>query len=251
MKFYTCAKDSYSGSYKKFHMNSISFLQGGGQKSIENPIDGACGIEKTFVFNNRHSSLNINHQSFSHVDQVVPSTLMNSRNSSPDVVANTFCVHEKIDKIWFVVNGWLNITSNARFLLPLVQTKHLCYVRVEPGLHLNANAACENEAIVQCRCVTKARQTAFGCATNMFGKQPNTIIGSWYIKENSHTICLRRVDSLPWWMPNSVRKYHTLCLASHPYMLSAFAVRCNPDFTCSLTRSIRSCGQGLRLPLAD
>ncbi len=39
--------------------------------------------------------------------------------------------------------------------------------RVKPGLHLNMNAACENEAIVQCRCVTEARQTAFGCATNV------------------------------------------------------------------------------------
>ncbi len=37
------------------------------------------------------------------------------------------------------------------------------------GLHLNVNAnmACENEAIIQCRHVTEVRQTVFGCATNV------------------------------------------------------------------------------------
>ncbi len=34
-------------------------------------------------------------------------------------------------------------------------------------LHRNANAACENDANVQCRRVTEARQTAFGCVTNV------------------------------------------------------------------------------------
>ncbi len=31
----------------------------------------------------------------------------------------------------------------------------------------NTNAACENEAIVECRCVTESKQTAFDCATNI------------------------------------------------------------------------------------
>ncbi len=43
------------------------------------------------------------------------STLANSKNCSPDVVANTLCVCEKTDKIWFVANGWPNITRNARW----------------------------------------------------------------------------------------------------------------------------------------
>ncbi len=38
----------------------------------------------------------------------------------------------------------------------------------------NTNAACKNEAIGQCICVTEASQTALGCATN-FGEQPNAI----------------------------------------------------------------------------
>ncbi len=36
-----------------------------------------------------------------------------------------------------------------------------------PENEWNANAACENEAIVQRRRVTEARQTAFGCAKNV------------------------------------------------------------------------------------
>ncbi len=40
-----------------------------------------------------------------------------------------------------------------------------------PEREWNANALCENEAIVQCRCVTGARQIAFGCATNVRNSQ--------------------------------------------------------------------------------
>ncbi len=44
-----------------------------------------------------------------------PSALTNSKNCGPEVVANTLCVCEKTDKIWFSANGWLNITNNARW----------------------------------------------------------------------------------------------------------------------------------------
>ncbi len=42
---------------------------------------------------------------------------------------------------------------------------------IKLGLHpereQNANAAFENDVNVRCRCVTEARQTAFGCVTNI------------------------------------------------------------------------------------
>ncbi len=43
-----------------------------------------------------------------------PFTWTYSKNCSPDV-ANSLCVHKKTDKIWFVANGYPNITRNARW----------------------------------------------------------------------------------------------------------------------------------------
>ncbi len=43
------------------------------------------------------------------------STLENGKNCSLDIVANTLCVCEKTDKIWFVANGCRNIKCNARW----------------------------------------------------------------------------------------------------------------------------------------
>ncbi len=53
---------------------------------------------------------------------------------------------------------------NTRIVLLKYRTNRTV---VKPGLHLNANVVCENEAIVQCRCVTEARQTAFSYVTNV------------------------------------------------------------------------------------
>ncbi len=76
---------------------------------------------------------------------------------------------------------------------------------LKPRLHRNTDAACENDANVRCRRIPEARQTAFGCATNIWGTAE--WYPSRYIKGNSHTIHLCRVDSLPRRMPNNLQIY--------------------------------------------
>ncbi len=52
-----------------------------------------------------------------------------------------------------------------------------------------------------------------------------------YFKGKSHSICWCRVYPLPWWMPNSVQRYHTFCLTLLPHALFAFTFGCKPSFT--------------------
>ncbi len=59
-------------------------------------------------------------------------------------------------------------------------------------------------------------------------------IDCWYIKGNSHTICLCMINSLPRRMPNSIRMQHTFCLTSRPHASFVFAFRCKPGLRCSI-----------------
>ncbi len=81
----------------------------------------------------------------------------------------------------------------------------------------NANAAFENHANVQCRCVS--------CATNVM-----LSVDCRYIQGNSHTIHLCRVNSLLRRIPNSIQIYHTFCLGTCPHTSFAFPCRYKPSF---------------------
>ncbi len=67
---------------------------------------------------------------------------------------------------------WNYISSTLLWIVTFYETReNLNFHWPEPGFtpecKWNANAACENEVIVQCRRVTKARQKAFGYTTNI------------------------------------------------------------------------------------
>ncbi len=83
------------------------------------------------------------------------------------------------DHVWqrwyfIIINSYLlNMDSNYgsrsywwMFPVPedVLADVESCADGLKLSLHLNTNAARENKAVIQCRCVTEARQTAFGCA---------------------------------------------------------------------------------------
>ncbi len=75
---------------------------------------------------------------------------------------------------------------------------------IKPGKHLNANATCKNEAIVQCRRVTAARQTALNYATNVRRTAECYLL----TVGTSKGICIQYIYV---WSIRCLFKYRTVC----------------------------------------
>ncbi len=139
------------------------------------------------------------------------STLSNSKNCSPDVVANTLCVCEKTDKIWFVANGWPNITRNARW----------------------SAFSSPNEAFV----AIVGRKLRLSTLVNSKNCSPDVVV---------NTLCVCKKPDKIWFVangrPNITRNAHWSAFASPN---KAFA-SCSHYITHLFIRSIHLCGQGLR-----
>ncbi len=99
----------------------------------------------------------------------------------------------------------------------------------------NANAACENDANIRCRHIPEARQTAFGCVTNVWRTAkcyPSTVSTSkgiriQYVYEGRFAASANAEQStdLPAW---------TYASFSH----AAFVYRCKPALR-NITRIVR------------
>ncbi len=157
-----------------------------------------------------------------------------------------------MEKPHFSIDQTLNTFGTTKdFLKFLARVTKISYknttISLKLGLHQNANAACENEAIVQCRRVTDARQIAFGYATSI-RQTAERYPYCRYLKGNLHTIRLYMVDSLPGRMPNSVQMYHMYCLASCPHMSFVFAFGCKHGLTIFLNISFKFLRNFLKFP---